>query len=196
MAKDNQPYVFNIGLNRCGTTSLAKALNILEIPTIHYRIDNEAWDGNDEYEIETLIQKNKSKKLNLFHGIDKIYKGFIDFNGQRYFDTLYKQYPNSKFIFTYRPAEEWIRSVIKMEKHQYPHLFNKDTLEYNRMLEMLSRYFNSKIMIEKFFQDKPNNFLKMNILDGDGWKVLCTFLEKDIPQDIPFPHLNKEGNAI
>ena len=30
---------------------------------------------------------------------------------------------------------------------------------------------------------------------GDGWDPLCRFLNKEVPQDTPFPHAN-EGNLV
>ena len=42
------------------------------------------------------------------------------------------------------------------------------------------------------FQDRPNDLLIMNILQGDGWDVLCPFLGKPAPQS-PFPNLGR-GN--
>jgi hypothetical protein len=29
----------------------------------------------------------------------------------------------------------------------------------------------------------------------DGWKPLCQFLGKDVPRNVPFPYVNKGGNA-
>ncbi len=42
----------------------------------------------------------------------------------------------------------------------------------------------------EYFQDRPNDLLIMNILQGDGWDVLCPFLGKPAPQS-PFPNLGR-----
>ncbi len=43
--------------------------------------------------------------------------------------------------------------------------------------------------IKNYFKDRPDDLLVMNICDGDGWEVLCPFLDKPIPA-VSFPHLN------
>lgn len=43
------------------------------------------------------------------------------------------------------------------------------------------------------FQDRDEKLMIFNIYGGQGWKHLCKFLNKPIP-DIGFPHLNKRGD--
>ena len=183
-------FVFNIGLNRSGTTSLTKALNILEIPTVHFSIDGSTWSKDRSAEIERLMMVNKSKGNKFLHGLDDKYRGFSDFNGEIYFKTLYKQYPNSKFIFTLRPVEDWIKSVVNMERHQRPQSYSTTTLEHTKLKEKVQHYFSTKNKISEFFKDKPGCLLQMDIPSGDGWEVLCPFLGKNIPT-VPFPYLNQ-----
>ena len=40
-----------------------------------------------------------------------------------------------------------------------------------------------------FSKNRPNDLLVMNICDGEGWEVLCPFLNKPIPNVI-FPKKN------
>ena len=42
--------------------------------------------------------------------------------------------------------------------------------------------------VREYFRDRHNDFLTMNILEGNGWDVLCPFLGKPLPQS-PFPNL-------
>lgn len=35
----------------------------------------------------------------------------------------------------------------------------------------------------------PNRTLEYEV--ADGWEPLCKFLGKEVPKDVPFPHLNK-----
>ena len=40
---------------------------------------------------------------------------------------------------------------------------------------------------------------KENILDfnaKDGWSILCSFLDKPVPKDEPYPHINRPDNII
>jgi hypothetical protein len=186
-------HVFNIGFNRSGTTSLTNALNILGIPSIHFSVDGSGWHKNNNKELEVVANINKEQGLNYFHTLDHIYQGFSDFNGEKYYKELYNQYPNSKFILTIRAPEDWIKSVITMERSQGK--FQRDTKqEHNTFKRKVDRYFKKKNEIRDFFNDKPNTYLEMNICDGDGWKVLCNFLGRDIPSS-PFPYVNKSESV-
>jgi len=39
----------------------------------------------------------------------------------------------------------------------------------------------------RYFADRPDDLLVMDIPGGDGWDALCPFLGADVP-DVPFPH--------
>ena len=189
-----QPYVFNIGFNRSGTSSLSRALNILDIRTAHYTVDGSGWLPLMKHtkQLDFFLQRNMKQNNRLFHKLDKRFKGFSDFGGEYYYRTLYRQYPNSKFIFTLRPIEDWIKSNVWMEKidHKKDH-YDTEAGEQQRILTLADHYLNYKKEIQEFFKDKPNQYLEMNICNGDGWQKLCNFLEKEIPE-ISFPYLNKQ----
>lgn len=185
-------YIFNIGFNRSGTTSLTDALNILGIPSIHFSVDGSWWQKNNDKELEVLIHKNKNQQLKYFHTLDHIYQGFSDFNGEMYYKKLYKQYPNSKFILTIRPPEDWIKSVVHMERLQ-KRFYSNTEQEYAVVKHKVDRYFKKRDEIRDFFKDKSNQYLEMDICNGDDWKVLCKFLDRDIPS-APFPYVNKSEN--
>ena len=40
----------------------------------------------------------------------------------------------------------------------------------------------------EYFQDRSQDFLVMDICQGDGWEKLCPFLEIDQIPEIPFPY--------
>ena len=46
---------------------------------------------------------------------------------------------------------------------------------------------------KKYFKDRPNDLLVMNICNGEGWEKLCPFLNKPVP-DAPFPKENVTEN--
>ena len=184
-------YIFNIGFNRCGTTSLTEALKILGYNTLHFSIDGSIWNEDDSNQIESVIRTNQNNDKKLFKGLHDDYQAFTDFFGEYYYQVLYRQYPNSKFILTTRPVEDWIVSVIKMEKKQRRSSYTTEENTKKRIIELVNHYFNYKKEIKDFFKDKPNTLLQMDIPSGDGWEVLCTFLSKPIPKNIPFPNLNQ-----
>jgi hypothetical protein len=180
-------YVFNIGLSRAGSTSLTAALNLLNIPTLHY------FSSNNKTRLKKVIKKNKKSNKQLFAGIDDDYQGFSDFSGERYYQTLYTQYPNSKFIFTTRPFSDWLNSHIILEKRTKPELYKTNELTKLMYTFAINKYFKKGKEIRDFFKDKPNQFLELKICEGEGWEKLCPFLVVDI-LDCPFPYENKTLN--
>ena len=195
-------YVFNIGFYKSGTCSLAAALNMLGIPTVHHIIR--------KIELYDIITENKNNNQKLFHGLDTTYQGFSDFRGERYFRELYAQYPNSKFIFTIRPLEDWLTSIQnwKLSKCYDTYTFIKNNeqkyLELAKLIKKSRRtikkeqfnkkhrirhYRRYKKEIRKFFKDKPNQFLELRICEGEGWPELCSFLNLDQP-NVDFPRRN------
>ena len=55
--------------------------------------------------------------------------------------------------------------------------------------DIIKEYEERNKEIIEYFKDKPNQLLVLDIIKGEGWENLCTFLGKDIP-DVPFPHEN------
>jgi hypothetical protein len=176
-------YIFNIGFNRSGTSSLTTALNILNIPSLQY-----SYDGITP--IESVIEKNIKENKRLLESLDTEYNGFTDFTGHKYYKILYDQYPNSKFILTTREFTDWLKSYIFLTKQMEPELFNTIDKERKQYMYAVQRYFDKGYQIRDFFKDKPSQFLEMRICNGEGWEKLCPFLGVDVP-DVPFPWENK-----
>jgi hypothetical protein len=172
------PYIFNIGLNRAGTNSLTEALNILGIPSIHYM-------SEDGRQLLKLANDNTRDNKDVFDSLDVDYRGFSDFAGELFLDSLYTQYPNSKFILTNRNPEAWVKSKT----------FLWEVLKQETPVECtIDDYYHKVDIIRYFFKDKPDDiFLELNICEDGGsdtWNQLCSFLDKDVP-DIEFPRLHE-----
>ena len=185
--------VFEIGVAKTGTTSLGRAYEILgfkhkaEDPDLYLKFIN-----NYDYEI-------------LFEVIDK-YDAFQDgpwHNKDVDYKILDKKYPNSKFIILERDDESWIRSNERFyspkyhkdwENWEYSFLIDDRWItQRESVIEEKLNYKKSKYLeIKEYFKNRPKDFLTMNICDGEGWEVLCPFLEKEIP-NVPFPRLNVYG---
>jgi len=63
----------------------------------------------------------------------------------------------------------------------------KNSQELKQLIQEYEKYNKQAIA---YFKDKPSQLLVMNIFEGDGWKELCRFLNKPVPNK-PFPHKNK-----
>ena len=48
--------------------------------------------------------------------------------------------------------------------------------------------------VRRYFADRPDDLLEMNIIEGDGWEKLCPFLGLPTPA-VPFPHLNRRKHS-
>jgi hypothetical protein len=44
--------------------------------------------------------------------------------------------------------------------------------------------------VRRYFAGRPDALLVLDVVEGDGWKALCDFLEYPIP-DEPYPHANR-----
>ena len=179
-------FIFNIGMNCSGTTSLCEALNLLGFPSLHLKT-------NDGKLLKSIIQNNLEKKQKLFDPYHKNFNGFCDFSGEEFYEQLYYCYPNSKFIFTTRPFADWLKSRIKLEEDIYHtdhnrHLSKREIFALE--LRFKTHYFYTTENIRSFFQNKPNQFLELKICEGEGWDPLCKFLSVDV-STYAFPYLNK-----
>jgi hypothetical protein len=184
-------YVFNIGFNKCGTTSLSAALNRLGVATLHHQFTmTVAGEPPRIVRLCDLWRANQQQGRRPFFGLDGQVRGYTDFMGERCFRLLDEAYPGSKFILTVRPLEDWLTS---REKHVERNLRRPDysggfvkvdrpgwTAEYWSHIEDTGR----------FFAGRPNDFLVMDIPSGHGWDPLCRLLEAAVPEQ-PFPWGNK-----
>jgi 3'-phosphoadenosine 5'-phosphosulfate (PAPS) 3'-phosphatase len=176
--------IFGIGLSKTGTTSLAHALEILGYRTKDY-------PGIDHY-IRGDLNASISSEL-----LDE-YDAFTDTPIPSFYRELDARYPDSKFILTIRDMEGWLKSCKKQftqklaDKQNEAHnslfidLYDCNVFGEQKFREGYERFTNGVI---NYFQNRPDDLLIMDVSGGDGWKALCPFLEKAIP-DIPFPKSN------
>ncbi len=175
--------VFGIGLNKTGTTTLARALSHL------------GFDKAFGYDLGlTRLYFNGEKELI----INKAKQGnnFQDWPWPLMYKDLYDQFPEAKFVLTKRKSSKtWFQSLCKhalltgptearklIYGHYMPQEFEQEHLDfYEKHNEEVSAFFKKM---------SPENFLVICWEEGDNWKELCLFLNKSIP-GIKFPHLNK-----
>ena len=170
--------IFAIGTHKTGTISLATALNILSFTTSH-------WDDH-----EALCHAIKTGNYHI-PAIDN-HDAILDLPIPSIFSDLDKCYENSKFIYTYREPESWIRSL--------KNYFGKRRFCYEEFLFHGTWFFNEEHsrkmflkhhqLVINYFEDRKDDLLIIDIIKGEGWEKLCNFLNKPVPS-VPFPHLNK-----
>jgi hypothetical protein len=176
------PKVFNIGLNRAGTTSLTTALGLLGYRALHFH-----HAGQRLYD---LVVANHRRRYRLFDGLDDDYDAFSDFAGQNFYRALDKQYPGSKFILTWRDLTSWLDSRERKVRHNitrpgYRYAFRTvDRAGWQRERETYLAD------LERYFADRPGDLLIIDIPGGQGWDQLCPFLGRAVPA-APFPCENR-----
>lgn len=186
--------VFGIGLSRTGTKSLTISLNQLGFNIVHY--------PNDSQTLQEFMAANYD--LSILHDCD----GITDITVAAYYAQLDRIFPNSKFILTVRDKESWLKAV-EAHWHNKP-IFdtnpeNQDKMRLRRFLRLAvygTYTFNADRLayvydlhhknVLDYFKNRPESLLVLNICGGEGWEVLCPFLEKPILQE-EFPAMYKKS---
>ena len=188
-----EPKVFGIGLSKTATTSLSKALTILELDVAHW---------------------SNPLTLQLITDIDTyMFGACTDASVAQDFEKLYYLYPNAKFVWTQRPMESWIRSFVRHHEKRDAanatdelrilfgnahsrHGFGNSAILFGLYLNAASledAYYTFDTRVRSFFSDKPSErFLAFDVFSGHGWTELCSFLGRPVP-DRPFPWFHKKG---
>ncbi len=165
--KKHHPKVFCIGYFKTGTNSVRQAFKILGYRTGH------------------LVKNIKKPDENWAEFIKRCnYDAYTDNPIQFLYKTIDEHFPDSKFILTIRDTNSF--------KNSYFNYFKGTFMEitYDEIDEIVKKYEKHNRDILEYFKGKPNKFLIMNVINGDGWEKLCPFLGKPV-LDRPFPHKNK-----
>lgn len=173
------PKIFVIGLHKTGTTSLSMALKQLGYRVMEQEIANPQLDQDMLFDLAT-------QKLNQ-------YDAFRDDYWPMLYQMVDQHIPNSKFILTERPTDQWINSVVRhfgSTENQLREMFYGHASPIGYEAAYRARYEQHNQSVLAYFQDKPDKLLVLRITDGDGWEKLCPFLDKDIPTS-DFPNVNK-----
>lgn len=175
--------IFGIGLSKTGTTSLASALEILGYRTKDY-------PGLQAYTPGDL----SSIDARLLDGHDAL----TDTPIPSFYRELDRHYPGSKFILTVRDMDGWLLSCRKQftakqaEKQNDAHnrlfidLYDTAVFDEARFRAGYERFVAG---VREHFAARPQDLLVLDVAAGQGWKELCAFLGKPVPQQ-PFPKAN------
>lgn len=163
--------VWDIGLPRTGTTTFCEAVKLLGYSKVKH---------NPRYEhLQDLEAASDAGCV--------VYYKYLDF-----------KYPNSKFVLALRDLDSWLASA-EFIYTKYPatdkdiailrrmHIYESVTFDRDKFVAAYHRYHAD---VRRYFANRPNDLLEMNIVEGDGWDKLCPFLELPVPE-VAFPHRNK-----
>lgn len=173
--------IFGIGWHKTGTTSLLRAMETLGFnccpEKIAYLTRIGVADGRYH---ETLQLAND---YDFFEDSPWHYRYF--------YRALLVVFPTAKFIYTYRNPESWYVSLCRWV---FLHTIQHDvgilnTVRVPILLDNKKEVIDSYTAYhEQVLQDIPaSQLLVFDVESPEGWKPLCEFLEKPIPET-PFPH--------
>ena len=177
--------IFGIGWAKTGTTTLGNCFKIL---------------GYDHQSQNLEIVKDIGRgDLTRIMALAKKKETFEDWPWIILFKELDQAFPKSRFVLTKRKSENWIRSYKNMIANEMD--ASKELNEIRRILyglpfpkvsesQLIERYEKHNTEVEHYFRGRPKDLLIVDWEERGGWKELCYFLRKDIPEN-PFPHANK-----
>jgi len=173
--------IFCIGLNKTGTISLHQALTALGFSSLH-------WGGQAS---RTAVERAIREGRPLLEYLGD-YDAYSDIQRlSTSFDVLDAQYPGSRFILTTRDVDGWIdsrrrhveRNQERKDRGQYEGTFLE--IEPERWRE---QYAEHHARVAAYF-DGRDDMVVMRVTEGDGYDVLCPFLDVPVPAtEFPWAH--------
>ncbi|MHA3702247.1 sulfotransferase family protein [Jatrophihabitans sp. YIM 134969] len=179
-------FVFGVGLNKTGTTSLAAACKILGFRTLHHHALRLS-----PAEINARLDRAAAEQVSPFRHAARLrtFRAFFDVRAvSRHFDHLDRQLPGSKFVLHTRDVEAWLDSRaqhVARNAESGRSAWTAEDREASRAL-----YERQTARVTSYFADRPGDLLTIDVTAGQGWDVLCPFLGVPVP-DQPFPFANR-----
>jgi hypothetical protein len=181
--RPDRPRVFGIGLNKTGTSSFHRAMEILGLRSLH-------WGGP---EVRRAVEAAHAAGEPLLARLDQRYDAFSDILPvARHYDLLDRQYPGSRFVLTVRDLDAWLRS-------------RRLHVENNVRLAEAGEYHGDFLVVDEsgwrdewvehvravraYFGDR-GDFLEVDLTVAPSWEPLCRFLGVADP-GVPFPWENR-----
>lgn len=179
MADLMEPKVFGIGFQKTGTKTLRK---------VYWELGYTVKSGGSEI-VPRLMQGDLTPAYELADAHD----AFEDHPWPNLYKAMDVRYPGSKFILTTRDEASWIASAVnhlgclpdKSQTYTYGIGFPAGYEDV-----FLNRFRSHYAEVREYFRDRPGDLLEVCWEDGSGWKEICGFLGKPVP-DAAFPHANR-----
>lgn len=177
--------IFGIGFQKTGTTSLRDALS-----TLNYKVCDGCGQANNP--------NIKDEVYEICFNLINEYDAFEDHPWAVLYKELDQRCPDSKFILTIRPSEQWIQSVVSHFGRQHVPLhewiYGAGFPKGNEQL-YLDRYNQHNAQVIDYFKDRPEDLLVLEIHKNFSWKEICGFLDKPVPT-AKFPYANRRVDRL
>jgi sulfotransferase family protein len=182
------PKVFGIGLNKTGTSSLHRALELLGYRSVH-------WGGLETH--EQILRAIDDRKPMLDY-LDPEPDAVSDVIAMTYYFYLADlEYPGAKFILTLRDIDEWLDS---RRRHVERNQRMKDSGNYDGAFltvdidTWVQEYRRHEAVVRDYFARRPADLLCFRPAESD-WQPLCDFLGLPVPEQ-PFPWENRDRSNV
>lgn len=175
-----KPWLLGIGVGKSGSHSLATALERLGVRTCH--VGHATHHGDRS--VQDAITANAAAGRPILDGIDG-YEALVDWPVNEHWYAISTQYPEARFILTYRSPHEcalsWCRMVY--EQQTSPEGAPGGYSEYVHYVE------DHVDAVFKVFAAQPGRLLALDMKDSDAkkWAVLSRFLGRPAPEGMPYP---------
>ena len=177
--------IFGIGWAKTGTTTLGRCFEMLGF--------------NHQSQKLELVKDLATGDLSRIMALANEKESFEDWPWILLYKELDLAFPQSRFVLTQRESGKWLRSYKNMLRGQ-----GENSEELNQIRQILyglpfphvtdaaliKRYEKHNADVSAYFQRRPEALLVVDWERGHGWRDLCGFLSKEIPQE-PFPHANR-----
>jgi len=173
--------IFGIGLNKTGTTTLARCLGELGFShtSCNLKLTRNAVEGN-----LTPIYTHADQ-----------FESFEDWPWPLVYKEMDERYDDAVFILTRRKTPEvWFESLQRHSLRTGPTEFR--SLVYGHEMpqghkeEHIRMYNDHNDSVRRHFRGRTDKLLEVCWAEGHGWEELCGFLSLAVP-DVEFPHANK-----
>lgn len=167
--------IFGISCPRTGTSSLAYAIRKLGWMTGHY------------------FSEQAFRDIAMFEFAN-------DFPITFRYKELDERFPGSKFIYSDRPVDDWLRSY-ELHLQRTGHTTIGNWQEYNKIMfggtdfdedRFREAFLNHRAEAFDYFKDRPDDLLVLKMpYDVQAWNEICRFLGAEQPKGVKikaFPH--------
>jgi hypothetical protein len=171
--------VFEVGVPKTGTNSLARAYEILGLNYVGRR--------------PKLYEEVKAGQFENALAYAENFEAFRDapWHDDDMYKRLDKRFPKSKFILLERDDESWLKSMENFfsPDKNWKNIDEKYLIKNFKENEQVVLNFKHERYkeVKEYFSSRSEDLLIMNICAGEGWEKLCPFLGLPIPK-VKFPH--------
>ena len=178
--------VFGVGFHKTGTKSLGSALE-----TLGYRTCGPMWTKEPAIG-DTVLERARS--------LVPKYDAFQDNPWPLLFREMDADFPDSKFVLTICPSDEWIARCMRFfgtrNTAMRRWIYGDDAgSPIGNEAAYVARYEAHNHEVQAHFAERPDQLLVMPLIAEPRWEPLCAFLGLDVPTGQAFPHKNKNPHG-